>query len=282
MNICFDGEKLRATGLLALKMDFRLPGWRLDGDPPYNPDREGSRSAASASSEVVTLKESPLIPQAFWFRMAMRCPRIDALPLPESRGRLLNLPEECVLPAFGRLEGRNPWAEVRAAWNMKGLAVSVDLTGKTGPFQYDDSQPDASDSVQLWVDTRDTRDVHRATKYCHRFAARLRPGRGENALEVYASQENIARALAEPPRARLDAIRTFAEVKTKPRGWLLEIFLKAEALNGFDPETNRRLGFMLQVTDPVRGDQFLGVGREFPVAEDPSLWTTLELVDKLP
>ena len=55
--------------------------------------------------------------------------------------------------------------------------------------------------------------------------------------------------------------------------------LPAEALNGFDPDTNRRLGFAYQVTDPDRGDQFLGVGREFPVAEDPSLWATLELRD---
>jgi hypothetical protein len=62
-------------------------------------------------------------------------------------------------------------------------------------------------------------------------------------------------------------------------GWRMEVFLTAEALHGFDPETNRRLGFAYQVTDPVRGDQFLSVGREFPVGEDPSLWATLELVE---
>ncbi len=39
---------------------------------------------------------------------------------------------------------------------------------------------------------------------------------------------------------------------------------------------------MLQVTDPERGDQFLGVGREFPIGEDPSLWSTLDLVDAEP
>jgi hypothetical protein len=36
---------------------------------------------------------------------------------------------------------------------------------------------------------------------------------------------------------------------------------------------------MIQVTDPSRGDQLLGVGREFPIADDPSLWSTLELRD---
>ena len=38
------------------------------------------------------------------------------------------------------------------------------------------------------------------------------------------------------------------------------MFLPAAALNGFDPETNRRLGFAYQVSDHMREDQFLGVG----------------------
>ena len=75
-----------------------------------------------------------------------------------------------------------------------------------------------------------------------------------------------------------DAIRSFAE-RTRT-GYRLELFLPASALLGFDPETNRRLGFAYRVTDPDRGDQFLTVGREFPIGEDPSLWATLELIDE--
>ena len=47
--------------------------------------------------------------------------------------------------------------------------------------------------------------------------------------------------------------------------------------------TPRRIdgsGSRTGLTDPHRGDQFLGVGRDFPVAEDPSLWATLELIDE--
>ena len=62
-------------------------------------------------------------------------------------------------------------------------------------------------------------------------------------------------------------------------GYRLELFFPAEVLHGFDPETNRRLGFAYAVNDPDRGEQFLGVGREFPVGEDPSLWSVLELRD---
>ena len=75
---------------------------------------------------------------------------------------------------------------------------------------------------------------------------------------------------------RPDLIAARAELTRS--GWMLELFLPAEALNGFDDETNRRLGFAYQIADHVRDDQFFTVGREFPVGENPSLWSTLELL----
>ena len=86
------------------------------------------------------------------------------------------------------------------------------------------------------------------------------------------------------PIARADGRRPARLVRPDPSraellktGWSLELFLPAKALHGFDPETNRRLGFAYQVSDHEREDQFLGVGREFPLGENPSLWSTLEL-----
>jgi hypothetical protein len=130
------------------------------------------------------------------------------------------------------------------------------------------------DCVQLGIDTRDTRNVHRATRFCHRFVATLRPGKGR-ALEVDVVQKPIARAVADAPTAKPGTVQSRAERTLS--GWRLELFFPAESLHGYDPETNRRLGITYQVTDPDRGDQFLGVGREFPIGEDPSLWATLSL-----
>ena len=81
--------------------------------------------------------------------------------------------------------------------------------------------------------------------------------------------------MADAPIAPPDVLSTRAELTRA--GWLLELFLPARALHGFDPETNRRLGFAYQVSDHEREDQFLGVGRDFPLGENPSLWATLEL-----
>ena len=214
---------------------------------------------------------TPLIPQAFYFRMALPCVRVEGLP--RAGARLLDLPEGCRLAEFSGLDGVPPWAEVRAAWNPGGLAMAFEVGGKLSPIFHDPRQPDASDGVDLWIDTRDTRAAHRATRFCHHFRLLLIPGKGEPTVQV--SQPKIHRAQADAPTARAGEVRAVAQKLRK--GYRLEVFFPASTLGGFDPETNRRLGLAYRVTDPDRGDQFLAVGHGFPVAEDPSLWSTLEL-----
>jgi hypothetical protein len=216
---------------------------------------------------------TPLLPQTFWFRLAIPCRRVDGVPRP--KGRLLDLPASCALPDTGTFAGESSWADVRAGWNSSGLAVAVEVTGKLGPITRDPLGSAPGEGLQLWVDTRDTRTIHRASRFCHRFQFTLRPSKV--GLTIAVAQKPIARALADAPTGDLDAIQTRADLIRG--GWRLEAFLPAECLNGFDPETNRRLGLAYQVTDLEREDRFLTVGRDFPVGEDPSLWSVLELVD---
>jgi hypothetical protein len=219
-----------------------------------------------------------LLPQPFWFRLALPCPRIDDLPRTGKRLRLLDLPPACILAAPMRWEGRQPFTEIRAAWNTKGLAFAVEVGRKSGAVRRDPAEPDYRDGVHLWIDTRDTRDVHRATRFCHRFSALL--DAREDSLAVEVVQKPIARAMADAPKAKPESIPSRAE--RLKGGWRIELFFVAEALHGFDPDTNRRLGLMAQVVEPTQGEQFLGVGREFPIDTDPSLWATLELTDDGP
>ena len=218
---------------------------------------------------------APLLPQSFWFRLALPCLRVEGMP--RKSGRLLDLPESCRLVETASLDDREPWADVRAAWNPSGLGVQVTVTGKPGRITHDLNRPEASDGVALWIDTRDTRDVHRATRFCHHVLAWLVPTRKKDEVDVEVFARKIHRAVADAPLASPGLFQARAE-KLRD-GWRLEWFLPAEALNGFDPETNRRLGFAYRVTCSDRGDRQLGVGREFPVGENPSLWSTLELRD---
>jgi len=205
--------------------------------------------------------------------MAVTAMRIDAMPQTEGK-RVVELPPSSALPDFGQLEGSASWAQVRVGWNPQGLGFMVVADGLSVE-QLDVDRPEGFADVHFWIDTRDTRDVSRATRFCHHFLVKLTKQSFRGKLEAEVFQRPIARAVADAPIYRGDLISAVAEM-TKS-GWGLELFLPAQALNGFDPETNRRLGFAYQISDRVRPDQFLGIGREFPVGENPGLWATLEL-----
>ncbi len=217
-----------------------------------------------------------LIPQTFWFRLAIPCRRIDTIPQRDIRSRMGELPASNVLPDMQTLEpGETSWTRVGVAWNPRGIGISVRAIGAK-PGKPAEVHPDGFANIQIWIDTRDTRNVSRATRFCHRFAARLSLRRGKE-LAVETSRRAIARAIADPPVNNADISDAVAELTST--GWQFDWFIPADALHGFDPETNRRLGFAYQISDFVRDDQFLTIGREFPVGENPGLWTTLELVD---
>jgi hypothetical protein len=222
------------------------------------------------------LTSKPILPQPFWFRIAAACPRIEKIPRTKGGGRLLDLPESCTLPDLSQLDGGAAWAQIRVGWNPGGLGIAV-LAEGVADEQFDRARPEGFASAQFWVDTRDTRTVGRATRFCHRFVVELRPAKARGQLDVKAAHQSIARASAEPPICPSD--RLIARAELTRAGWMLELFLPAQALNGFDHETNRRLGFAYQIADYIRDDQYFTVGREFPVGENPSLWSTLELRD---
>ncbi|RUL88114.1 DOMON domain-containing protein [Tautonia sociabilis] len=226
-------------------------------------------------SASTTPPPPPLIPTSFYARFALACPKVEGIPR-AGKGRLLDLPDACILPALAEIDGRSPWAEVRVGWNAGGLGIAVEVSGKPGTLSRVADRPEESDGLQLWIDTRNTRDIHRASRYCHRFIATVSPGEGK-ALVAELRQAKIARASADSPTA--DPSELLASAHRTRTGYRLELYVPASALHGFDPETNRRLGFSYRVTDPDRGDQHLTVGREFPVGEDPSLWATLELME---
>jgi hypothetical protein len=215
----------------------------------------------------------PLIPYSFLVRVAYPCPYVPGIPL--AGGEVVDLPEACRIDNLADLDDRSHFADVRLGWNESGLGLQVTVRGKEMPCVGDSAKPLLSDRVSLWVDTREARGSHRATRFCHQFHFLL-AGAGPDRDEPVVVPMKINRALQDAPLAPAAAIPF--RVGKVPSGYRIEAFLPASALNGFDPEQHPRLGFHYLVHDTELGEQSLNVpSQDFPVGEDPSLWSILEL-----
>lgn len=212
----------------------------------------------------------PLVSPAFLFRFAAPCLYrrqqwdVEDAPLdPNHR-----------LPSFGELEGKKMFADLRAAWNQTAMAFQLRVTGKSQPPWCRAARLEDSDGLQVWIDTRDTHTIHRASRYCHRFVF-LPLGHGTGLQSPVARWLPIHRAKEDPRSVNGDAL--CVRSKLIPGGYTLDALIPAASLAGFDPAEHPRLGFFYAVTDRELGWQTFSVGAELPFAEDPSLWGTLEL-----
>lgn len=216
---------------------------------------------------------SALLPPEFLFRYTFSATHVSGLP---RRGkRLLNLPSDCTLANLAGLTGRPDFGEIRIAWNERGLGVSVGVTGKSHPPVSDPEQLGRTDGLRLWIDTRCTQTVHRAGRFCHQFEL-LPVGGGEDGLQPVATLWPVARANEDPPPYDSELLPIHSDISD--RGYRMEAWLPADALHGYDPDRQPRLGFFYALNDSEYGLQCLSIGPEFPFASDPSLWCTLELV----
>src|SRR5262249_2894258 len=118
--------------------------------------------------------------------------------IPHEGEELFDLPEECRLENFADMDARVNFADVRLAWNEGGLAVQVQVRGKDRLPAGDASRPRQSDGLTLWLDTRDARTSHRASRYCHQFHF-LPTGGGPERDEPAFAQTRINRALQDAP-----------------------------------------------------------------------------------
>ncbi|MCL6501565.1 MAG: hypothetical protein K6T86_02690 [Pirellulales bacterium] len=212
-----------------------------------------------------------MISPRFLFRFAAPCRKLK--PLWPPAGPL----HACYrLPAPAELGDEPSYADVRAAWSEEGLRFTLRVSGKRHPPRCRETHPDESDGFHLLIDTRNRHDVHRATRFCHEFVF-LPAGAGRRLDEPVVLQVRINRAREDAPRAPQSALAVKAERRID--GYLLECFVAAAALTGFDPQEHRQLGFHYWIQDHELGLTTWCAPRELPHFDNPTLWGTLELVD---
>ena len=220
---------------------------------------------------MMTTDSTPLLPARFLFRFSAAClydPTLGATKPSE-----LDAPYR--LPSLEELDGQKTIADVRAAWNESGLGISVRIDGKRHPSWCRETKLQDSDGLQVWIDTRDTHNIHRASRFCHRFIF-LPAGAGRNYDQPVADQLLVDRSRENANPVRPGQLRVTSERRVD--GYVMSAFIPAAALTGFNPADHPRLGFTYFLFDRERGQQCFSVGSEFPFASDPSLWGSLELV----
>lgn len=217
-----------------------------------------------------------VIPPRFLFRWAWSVSRRDDLP--QENGQRLALEESLRCFSLTEFDGGPGLADLRLAWNTNGLGLAVEVRGKQDVPACQPMTPTGSDHVMLWLDTRSTQTVHRATRYCHQFCF-LPTGSGKKRDLPSVTNLSMVRGVEESKvnsaKGTDSPVQVWSELLDD--GYRLEAWLPSVALFGFDPDSYRQLGFYLAVRDSELGDQFLTVGREFPFEHDPSLWQVLEL-----
>ena len=184
-----------------------------------------------------------LVSPRFLFRFSVPCRYCD--PLWTTKGAALG--EEHVLPSFSELEQPGAAPEVRAGWSHLGLAFRVEVRGKRQAPWCRAERPEDSDGLQIWLDTRDVKSVHRTGRFCHRLFF-LPAGAGRGLTKPVAGVLPIHRARAVHGPIRENQLKVLSRnPRGAGRGYVLDAFVAADALTGFDPGEHTRLGFTYAV-----------------------------------
>ncbi len=237
-----------------------------------------------------------LIPNRLLFRFEFalsyraKPPKID--------GKLSGWGDAELLPALGQMDGEETFAPVWSCWNEDGIYIAADVAGKSSPLRCNTKEFWKGDNLRLMLDLRDTRNIKRATKFCHHFyflptggsaAPEPRPRKSGSRAPVKGqgaagfSPRDVAVAASAPvnrakelsPPVEPGRIRVASTVATT--GYKLEAHIPADCLHGFDPEQHRRIGFYYILEDHDLGRQSLSIGDDLPWHVDPSLWATAVL-----
>ena len=189
------------------------------------------------------------------------------------------LSEAYRLPNVGRLEDSEMQSglplDFRIGWNETGLLFSMIVSDKRQSLWCRSTQPDESDGIQICLDTRDIKDIHRASRFCHRLLF-MPIGSGHDQQQPLAVWLPIHRAKEHPNPIDLSQIKMRS--KLAPKGYRLDVFLPGKILTGFDPVEYPHLGFHFVAIDREYGNSYFLAAPPLPHDQDPSLWGTLTMM----
>ncbi|HUP77569.1 MAG TPA: hypothetical protein VM260_03340 [Pirellula sp.] len=209
------------------------------------------------------------------------------LPIQELHGRVSHperlewrLGNEYQIPPLSSLNGGKRFAEMSIAWNSDGLFFHSILNTPGGNSSRSEaaSVPSKSVLLSLYIDTRWSPGVHRATSYCHRFDFVLkRPTSAQPIARGHGELNPIQRARAAPAAIHPNDI--FVASVAIPDGYEIKAYLRSDTLTGYSPEEFQEIGVFYTINDSVFGNQIMARTLQSPYFEDPSVWCRAKLTN---
>jgi hypothetical protein len=209
------------------------------------------------------------IPKRAFFRFEIPIHHHARTPVMD--GDLRKWSAKYLVPPLVEIEDEPPFADVYCAWNDAHLFVAFDVPNRHGRLQCDTSHWWKKDGLRVCIDTRDARDIKRATRFCHFFYF-LPVGGGTKGKQPVVGTHRMSRAKEPPPQVDVSLIKVGVHVER--RGWALEAAIPGACLTGWDPAEHPRIGVFFKVKDSYHGVQNLTVSDDLGWNSDPSTWAT--------
>lgn len=213
-----------------------------------------------------------IVPPSFLFQYQLSIPRMDDLP--RKKGRRLQLPDTARVFVPATMNEGAAGLDVRLAWNPGGLGMELIVHGKKQELSGRRHDLKHSDHVLVFIDTRHTANVHRATQFC--TSMQILPS--DEAADDDPTVQFVDIAQQRGTHREQDAKKVVVAVESVSDGYRLELWIPAAQIPGFaeTPEIGH-LGFYVVVEDTELGQLPLSIGDDFPIALDPSTWLQLNL-----
>lgn len=180
------------------------------------------------------------------------------------------LSSSSLLPSTAQLLSEEAFANVQMGWNQTGIFLSIHVHKPLEKSFY--PSLDRGDAVELFIDTRDLKSAGFNTRFCHHFFFLPETVDGKNAGEITRFRTEDSHPLCDPNDLTVKCFK-------KKHEYILNIFLPAHCLVGYDPDQFDRLGFTYKI-HRVGGDpqHFSVSSSEYAIDQQPSLWSSVKLV----
>ncbi len=193
----------------------------------------------------------------------------ESIPYAKDKAEAIKKGTKHFLPDFSCLLAEEKFSDVSLAWNEDGLmgCVSIEKPFEASFFP----EYTKGDCVEIFIDTRDNKEMSFASSFCHVFVFFAKETDGVFVEEVTRFRMEDTHPLCNPEDIHLEATLQKSSYK-------LFFSLPKEVLHGYDPLQFSRLGFAYRI------HRYKGAAAYFPFSskafdplQNPSLWASLTL-----